>query len=75
MRGRPRIVNNPRPHVPNSHVSASLFEDGSVRVHGPRPVGVGNVGEGGPSRGGYGTVRVFGPSGVADPFKRKRKKR
>jgi len=56
-------------------VQAVRFEDGSVRVRGPRPTGIQNVGEGGPSRGGYGTIRVFGPSTVRDPFARRRSKR
>lgn len=62
-------------------VHATLYEDGSVRIDGPRgTTGVGNVGEGGPSRGGYGTIRQFGPSNMPLPDlgsdkKKKRKRR
>lgn len=70
---RKRSARNVRVVQKRPSVEAVLFEDGSVRVSGPRPAGVANVGEGGSRRGGYGTVRVFGPSTVRDPFAKRRK--
>jgi hypothetical protein len=52
-------------------VEAYLYEDGSVQIIGPSGrTGVGNVGEGGTARGGYGTVRQFGPTSGKAGIKR-----
>jgi hypothetical protein len=64
----------------NKRVRARLNEDGSVNVTGPRGrTGVPNVGEGGKPRGGYGTVRQFGPTtgraGIKRDPRKTRKKR